>query len=142
MVDLSRSVAALARAAHTATDPRRLRPSVEKVLDAFDRAPPAARDEAIRTLGKALTKTDGPGASVLCLALGALVEAGGSADLAWPGLAKDFVRLTRLASRFAGAAVRRAKVDEVDAALEAVGAELARERPKEAAAWKAVPAWA
>jgi hypothetical protein len=113
---------------------------VEKVLEAFDAAPRAARDAAVRALGKALAGADGAGPQVLALALGALGEGGGSPELAWPALARDLLRLTRMATRFAAAAIERAQVEEVDAALEAVGAELAKERPREAAAWKALPA--
>lgn len=140
MIALSRHAASLVRAVATDTEPRALRGNVEALLDAFDRARPAERDAAVRSLTRALARTEGAGAQVLSLALGALVEAGGSAELAWPGIAKDLLGILRLATRFASAAVRRAKTPHVDAALEAAGAELAKKHPREAAAWKALPA--
>lgn len=139
MVDLVRAVSDLVAAATSGTEPRALRRVVEKVLDAFEEAPEAAREAAIRKIGRALAGAEGQGAQVLCLALGALVEGGASPELAWPAVGRGLRELLEEATAFAVAAVERAKDTHLDAAIEAVGAEVARKNPRQAAAWNALP---
>jgi hypothetical protein len=138
MGDLSGSVADLVRSATTEADPRRLRGSVEKVLDAFGGATVATQGAAVSRIGKALRGATGPGAQVLALALGALVEAGAPAELAWRALAPDLVALLERATRFATDALKQSKEADVDRAIEKAAA-LARKRPEDAGAWASVP---
>jgi hypothetical protein len=141
MADLASAVAALVRGAETEADPRRLRGSVEGVLAAFSDASIASRNAAVDAIGKALAGAAGEHASaqVLALAMGALVEAGASAERAWPPLAKDLLRRLELAATFAEAVLRKARSDDLEAALADLGAELAKKHPAAAAAWQAVP---
>jgi hypothetical protein len=141
MADLAGAVAALVRAAQTEADPRRLRGTVEDVLAAFADASSASRNAAVDKIGAALAGAAGEHAAtqVLALALGALVEAGASAERAWPPLAKDLLRRLVLAATFAEAALRKAKSHDLEAAIERFGAELAKKQPAAAAAWRAVP---
>lgn len=140
MADLSRAVDDLVKAAATEPDPRKLRPIVEKVLDAFDKAPKDARDNALKAIGKALSKAEGHGAQILCLALGALVEAGASPELAWPAVGRDLPALFESATVFATAVLREAKSNDIEEALDSHGAVVAKKKPREAAAWRALPA--
>ncbi|HVM69009.1 MAG TPA: hypothetical protein VM204_04150, partial [Gaiellaceae bacterium] len=140
MVDLPRAVEDLVSAATTEVNPRTLKSTVEKVLDAFEAAPTSTRNAALRTMGKALGKVDGRGAQILCLALGALVEGGAEPELAWPAVASGLADLLERATAFAGAAVKQAKTEHVDAAIESAGTAVARKRPRDAEAWNALPA--
>ncbi|MBX3225277.1 MAG: hypothetical protein KF795_32530 [Labilithrix sp.] len=139
MSDLARAVDDLVSAATRAVEPRALKSVVEKVLDGFDEAPAAARDAALKAIGRALGKVDGRGAQILSLALGALVESGASPELAWPAVARNLAGLLDDATAFARAAVLHAKDDHVDTAVEASGAAVAKKKPREAEAWKALP---
>ena len=139
MVDLARAVDDLVAAATSQADPRALKGTVEKVLDAFEKAPDAVRNRGLRTIGRALGKVDGRGAQILCLALGALVEGGASPELAWPAVADDLQGLLDRATAFAGAAVKQSKDRHVDTAIESVGAAVAKKMPLEADAWNALP---
>lgn len=127
---------------HAATpdsEPRHLQRAVQATLDAFDRAPPEARESAVRAIGRALGKTDGRGAHVLSLTLGALVESGAPPEVAWPALGRDLVALLDGATAFVTAAIRASKEDVVERALETASPAIARQRPREAAAFAALP---
>ena len=75
----------------------------------------------------------------LSLALGALVESGASPELAWPAVGKDLAGLLDQATAFASAAVKHAKDEHVDTAIESSGAAVAKKKPREGEAWKALP---
>lgn len=139
MDTLSRAVLDLVTAATADADPRALRRVVEPVLDAFDDAPKAARDGAVRAMGKALESAEGRGAQVLCLALGALVEGGASPELAWRAVGRGLGALLDDATAFASAAVERADEPHLDVAIEAVGGDVAETHPREARAFRALP---
>lgn len=139
MVDLPRAVKDLVAAATSEVEPRSLRPVVEKVLSAFDDAGEPARDAALRALGRALAGVEGRGAQILCLALGALVESGASPELAWPGVTGNLADVLGRATAFATQTVKQAKNDDVEAAIEAAGALVAKKRPRDGDAWKALP---
>jgi hypothetical protein len=139
MVDVARAASDLVAAATREVDPRTLKSVVEKFLDAFASASETKQAGTLRALGTALQKAEGRGAQVLCLALGALVEGGASPELAWPAVAKDLGTLLDRATLFASAAVSAAKEPDVAKALDKAGARVAKERPLEADAWKAVP---
>jgi hypothetical protein len=138
MADLPGSVADLVRAATTDAEPRQLRATVEKVLGAFPGASAQARDGAVSAIARALSKAQGAGAQVLALALGALVEAGASAELAWPAISRDLVRLLDNATAFAAAALQKSKELDVDVAIEKA-VDLAKKQPAEAMAWRSLP---
>lgn len=140
MVNLAQAVEGLVTKATTTAEPRSLRGSVEAVLSAFDAASERARSGAVRSIGNALRASEDYGVQVLCLALGALVESGASPEIAWPAIADDLGDLLDDATSFATAAIKRAKDDNLETALASVGASLAKKRPREAAAWKAMPA--
>jgi hypothetical protein len=139
MVDLARAVDALVDAAAREVEPRALKTTVEKVLVAFDEAAEDARNSALRTIGRALAKVEGRGAQILSLAIGALVEGGASPEVAWPAVGPDLIGLLHRATAFAAAAVKQAGDEHVDTAIESAGAAVAKKKPREAAAWKALP---
>lgn len=139
MVDLPRAVQDLVDATPSETHPRALKGTVENLLEAFERAPQAPRRAAIRALGRALESAEGKSAQVLCLALGALVEGGASPELAWPSIVRDLRTMLDGATAFAAAVVKRAKEPRVDVAIESVGSEVARKKPREADAWNTLP---
>lgn len=135
MADLGSKVSELVTAATDDVDPKTIKGTVEAVLVAFDRAKPKDRDAAVAALGKALGKTEGRGAQVICLALGALVESGAAPDLAYPAIAKGLPAILAGAQSFAKAALKKAKTHDLAEAI-AGAAALAKKRPAEAAAWK------
>ncbi len=137
--ELPRCVEDLVRLATPQTNPRELQVIVQEILDAFDDASKNTRDAAIKSIGRALGKAEGRGAQVLCLTLGALVEVGASPELAWPSVARDLGDLIDRATAFAIAAIKQAKDDHVETAIEAIGSEVAKKKPREAAAWNALP---
>ncbi len=139
MVDLPRAGKDLVEAATSEVDPRELRPTVEAVLDAFDGAKEAARLAAVEAIGAALAKVEGRGAQILCLALGALVEAGASPEAAWPAVGRDLAERLDGATAFATAVVSESGEDDVEAAIEAAGAAVAKKRPKHGDHWKSAP---
>jgi hypothetical protein len=140
MVDLPRAVQALVDAATSEVEPRALRGIVEKVLDAFEEeSSEGTRDAALRSIGRALPKVDGRGAQILSLALGALVEGGASPELAWPAVSQDLRGLLGRATAFATALVKESKKEHVEEAIAASGAVVAKKKPREAEAWKALP---
>ncbi|MBX3215920.1 MAG: hypothetical protein KF850_28025 [Labilithrix sp.] len=139
MMELPRAVDDLVAAAARAVEPRALKSVVERVLDAFDQAPEAERNAALRSIGGALGKLDGRGAQILSLALGALVESGASPELAWPAVGDDLADLLDRATAFARAAVAHAKDEDVESAIESAGAAVAKKRPRDGEAWKALP---
>ncbi|MBX3199708.1 MAG: hypothetical protein KF894_16350 [Labilithrix sp.] len=139
MMELPRAVDDLVAAAARAVEPRALKSVVERVLDAFDEAPEAERNAALRSIGGALGKLDGRGAQILSLALGALVESGASPELAWPAVGDDLADLLDRATAFARAAVAHAKDEDVESAIESAGAAVAKKRPRDGEAWKALP---
>jgi hypothetical protein len=129
----------LVHAATPEREPRHLKRAVQATLDAFGRTPPRARESAVRAIGRALAKTDGRGANVLSLTLGALVERGAPPEVAWPSLGRDLVALLDGATAFVTEAIRASKDDVVESALEAAGAALAHNKPRKAAALAALP---
>lgn len=139
MSDLPRAVDGLVGAATSQVDPRALKGIVEKVLDGFPPAPKTEQDAALRTVGRALRKVDGRGAQILSLALGALVEEGASPELVWPAVSHDLAALLDQATAFAAATVKHAKDPHLDAAIERSGAAVAKKKPREAEAFKAIP---
>ncbi|MBX3202202.1 MAG: hypothetical protein KF894_28995, partial [Labilithrix sp.] len=139
MMELPRAVDDLVAAAARAVEPRALKSVVERVLDAFDEAPEAERNAALRSIGGALGKLDGRGAQILSLALGALVESGASPELAWPAVGNDLADLLDRATAFARAAVAHAKDEDVESAIASSGAAVAKKRPRDGEAWKALP---
>lgn len=139
MVDLSRAVDDLVDAATREVQPRALKGTVEKMLASFEDAPENARSTAIRTLGRALDKVEGRGAQILSLALGALVEGGASPELTWPIVGGSLEPLLDRGTAFASAAVKEAEDAHVETAIESAGAIVAKKKPREAAAWKALP---
>lgn len=139
MVDLPRAVDDLVDAATREAKPRALKSTVEKVLVAFDEAAEAPRNAAVRTIGRALGDIRGRGAQILSLALGALVEGGASPEVTWPIVGANLKGLLDSATSFARAAVEESNDEHVETAIEAVGAAVAAKRPREAAAWKALP---
>ena len=139
MTELSRAVNDLVAAATHGVEPRALKSTVEKMLDAFDASAAPGRDAAIRSIGRALGKVDGRGAQILALALGALVESGASPEVAWPAVGKGLSDLLDQATAFASAAVKHARDEHVDTAIESSGAAVAKKMPREGEAWKALP---
>jgi hypothetical protein len=139
MVDLSKAVDDLVAAASREVPQRALRSTVEKVLDSFDEAAEDARTAALRSIGRAIGKVDGRGAQILSLALGALVEGGASPEHAWPAIGNNLTSLLDHATDFAAAAVEQSQDENVDTAIESAGAVVAKKKPREAEAWKALP---
>ena len=136
MSELGTRVTELVHAATRDVDPKAIKGTVEAMLVAFDDAKKKDRDEAVTALGKALGKARGRGAQILCLALGAVVESGASPELAFPAIAKGLPDLLERAESFAKAALKKAKTTDLEAALTATGAALAKKSPADADAWK------
>lgn len=134
--ELARCVEHLVRAATPDANPRELQDTVEEVLNAFDTAPANAREAAVRSIAKALGKAAGRGAQILSLTLGALVEGGASAELAWPAVSRDLHTTMAGATEFATAAFKSAMTE---AAARAAIATVEKRKPKEAAAWSSLP---
>jgi hypothetical protein len=139
MIDLPRAVDGLVAAATREVEPRKLKPIVESVLDAFEASPESVQDAALRKIGRALGKVSGRGAQILSLALGALVEGGASPEIAWPSIGNDLTGLLDRATAFANATIEHAQDENVATAIESAGAEIAKKNPQEAEAWKALP---
>lgn len=139
MVDLSPAARDLVTAATSQAEPQELKRSVEKTLDAFEKAPSAARNAAVRSIARALPLVEGRSAQVLCLALGALVEGGAPPELVWPAVGGDLHAVLDHATAFAAAAVKKANDRHVDTAIEVAGSAVARKMPLEANAWNALP---
>ncbi|MDF2695535.1 MAG: hypothetical protein K0S65_3918 [Labilithrix sp.] len=139
MTELSRAVDGLVAAATREVDPRTLKSTVESVLDTFDVSPEAARNGALKTIGRALGKVDGRGAQILSLALGALVEGGASPEVAWPAVSSDLTGLLEGSTAFANAAIEHAHDEHVETAIQSAGAAVAKKLPREGEAWKALP---
>jgi hypothetical protein len=140
MADLAQSVDDLLRAAVRGAEPKAMRRLVETVLAAFEDAEAPAREKAVRSMGRALGKAHGRSADVLALALGALVESGARPDTAWKAIAPGLAELFANASSFATRAMKHAKSEDVEGAIQASGAAIAKKYPAEAEAWNAVPA--
>ena len=136
MSELGTKVTQLVHAATRDVDPKAIKGVVEAVLLAFDDAKKKDREEAVTALGLALGRAHGRGAQVLCLALGAVVESGGSPELAFPAIAKGLPEILERAESFAKAALKKAKSTDLEAALGATGAALAKKSPADADAWK------
>ncbi len=134
--ELARRVEHLVGAATPDANPRELQKTVEEVLNAFDGATRAAREAAVRAIAKALTRTEGRGAQILSLTLGALVEGGAPPELAWPAISRDLKITMNGAIDFAAAAFKSAKTE---AAARAAIATVERRKPKAAAAWSSLP---
>jgi hypothetical protein len=139
MVELPRAVDALVDAAMREVPAAKLKGTVEKVLAAFDEADEAPRAAALRTLGRALGTVTGRGAQILSLALGALVESGASPEVTWPSVGGDLDELLVRATSFARAAIEESDDEQVETAIESAGAAVAKKKPREADAWKALP---
>jgi len=140
MAELARSVDDLLRAVAEGTEPKAMRRLVEGVLHGFEHAKTPARNAAVRALGKALVGARGKAADVLALALGALVESGGSPAVAWTALSPGLPELFTHATSFARRTLRHAKEDDVARAIEKSGSVVAKRYPNEAEAWNAAPA--
>lgn len=136
MSELETKVTDLVRAATRDVDPKAIKGTVEAVLVAFDDAKKKDREAAVTALGKALGKAEGRGAQVLCLAIGAVVESGASPELAFPAIARDLPALLGRAEAFAKAALKKAKTTDLQAAIAATGAAIAKKSPEDADAWK------
>lgn len=139
-LEIGRCVEALIRAATPDASPRDLQALVRNTLDAFETARPAARNAAITTLARALATAERRGEQVLLLTIGALVEAGASPEIAWPAIASKLTDRFALAIDFATTAMKHAKEEHVETALEASGDVVAKKKPREAAAWMSLPA--
>ena len=137
--DLRTATARLVEAALETESEAAQRKAVSDVLTAFEKSAPDEFRGALTTLAGGLSQTQGRGTQVLYLTLGALVESGGSADVAWPTIARGLRdRLVR-AAEFARALLKRAPEDGDDEALAHVATEIARARPRDAAAWQELP---
>ncbi|AKV02854.1 hypothetical protein AKJ09_09517 [Labilithrix luteola] len=130
----------LVEVATKSDDDRALRGAVSKALRAFDADDKAGTKTAFRTLDKASSSASGRSLQVLLLALGALVEAGASPELAWPIASRGLHDALQGATRFARACIRAAGTDEVDVAIETAGADVAAKKPKDADAFRTLPA--
>lgn len=139
MTELARTVKDLIGAATQGVEPRALKSTVEKMLDAFDASAAPERDAAVRAIGRALGKVDGRGAQILALALGALIEGGASPEIAWPAVGAGLADLLDRATAFASAAVEHARDEHLDTAIASSGAAVAKKMPREGEAWKALP---
>lgn len=125
----------VARAGGAASD-RALKTAVNRVVGAFDAGDATTAKKALRALAAGAADAEGRAAQVLHLTMGALVEAGAPAELAWPTLAQGLPELLVRATRFGRACVKRAGNELVEEALAEVGAEVAAEKPADARAWQ------
>ena len=139
MSDLARAVSRLVTAATENESDRALRSAVDAVMRAFDARKPAVVREAIRLLDAGIARATGRAAQVLYLALGALVEAGAPPELAWTAAGRDLPQTLAGATRFAAACVRLSGEQDVERAIVASGAAVAKKKPSDAAAWTALP---
>jgi hypothetical protein len=125
-------------------DDKALRAAVNAVVKAFDATDTKATRVAIAKIAEGVKHADGRAAQVLHLTLGALVESGAAPELAWPVVSAGLPDLLASATRFAQACLDRAdptaKSTDVDEALAAAAAEVAQRRPRDAAAWREIPA--
>jgi hypothetical protein len=121
-------------------DDKALRIAVSRVLKGFNPRNSAEAKKVIAVLDRGTKEADGRAAQVLSLALGALVEGGASPEHAWPTIARDLPESLERATRFARACTERAGTPHVDTAMESCFADVAVERPRDAAAWLGLPA--
>lgn len=140
MPDLRTAVSDLVEIATKGDDDRALRSAVGKALRAFDPEDKASTKSALRVLDKASSTANGRTLQVLLLALGALVEAGASPELAWSIASRHLHDAMQGATRFARACIRAAGTEEVDVAIETSGADVAAKKPKDADAFRTLPA--
>lgn len=137
--DLRTATTRLVEAALETASEAAQRRAVGDVLAAFEKSAPAEFKTAISVLGGGLSKTQGRGTQVLYLTLGALVESGGSAEVAWPVVGRGLRERLKHAGEFARALLKRAPEDGDDEAFATVATDLARARPRDAAAWQELP---
>lgn len=140
MPDFRSAVSHLVEVATKGDDDRALRTAVGKALRAFDVEDKAGTKSALRVLDKASSTASGRSLQVLLLALGALVEAGASPEVAWPIASRGLHEAMQGATKFARACIRAAGTEEVDVAIETAGADVAAKKPKDAEAFRTLPA--
>jgi len=139
MPELARAVERLVGSATEGSDDAALRKAVDDVLTSFDDADTRERKAALGVFDKALARAQGRAAQVLYLALGALVEAGAPAELAWPILSRGLREALETATVFAQACVKHSGDPLVADAIEASAVAVAKKKPKEAHAWLSLP---
>ncbi len=121
-------------------DDTALRRCVNAVVDGFDAKDAASTKKGLGLLAKAAEKTDGRAAQVIDLVIGAVVEGGASPELAWPAVSKTLPDLLVRGARFARACVEKADAEHLEDALASAAASIAQERPRDAGAWRQIPA--
>ena len=134
------AVEELVAVATGAADDAALRSSVNAVVDGFDPRDAAATKKGLGLLAKAAEKADGRAAQVIDLVIGAMVEGGAAPELAWPAVSKTLPELLERGARFARACVEKADKENLDDALTTAANAIAQERPRDAGAWRQIPA--
>ena len=109
MSGVAKAVERLVTAATSGAKDAALRGAVNDVLESFDASNAKDVKAALGALEAGMAKAEGRAAQVLNLALGALVEGGASADLAWPAASRGLVEALEEATSFARACVEKSK---------------------------------
>ncbi|MBS2014349.1 MAG: hypothetical protein JST00_15790 [Deltaproteobacteria bacterium] len=139
MSGVAKAVERLVTAATSGAKDAALRAAVNDVLESFDASNTKDVKAALGALEGGMAKAEGRAAQVLNLALGALVEGGASADLAWPAASRGLEGALHDATRFARACVEKSKKPVVAEAIAAAGAAVAKKDPRAADAWLSLP---
>ena len=136
MSDLGPAVAQLVEKATKGGKDWEQRQAVHDVLQAFDPKDARAGNAALRALGEGIEVADGRGEQILLLAVGALVEAGASPEVAWPVVEHKLKETLDGAAAFADACVAEADDPGIPESVKAVGHLLKKKMPRELAAWE------
>jgi hypothetical protein len=139
-LDLPAAVARLVDAATGESSEAAQRRAVNDVLRAFDADDAKGVRAALALLRDGLRRAQGRGTQVLHLTIGALVESGAPPDGAWPAVEEGLRDRLVHAASFARALLKRTDEDADEAALAQAASEIAAARPRDAAAWRELPA--
>jgi hypothetical protein len=121
-------------------DDRALRGAVNAVVKAAGSADARAMRAAIERIADGMKHADGRATQVLHLTLGTLVEGGAPPELGWPVVSHGLRELLEQAARFAEACLERARHASGEAGFATAAREVSERRPRDAAAWREVPA--
>ena len=113
--------------------------AVQAVMNAYDQKDVPSVRKAIRMLDAALLEAKGGRSQqILRLALGALVEAGAPAELAWPTAERGLIETLKVAGRFAALCLDAEDTPSIREAVKMSGQRLAKKYPREHAAWESL----